>query len=110
MVAIALNTVVFEQIEADLIVDKLPIRGILSVQRGPGRLRSKAFAPRGVKRALPGNGIETQVIEKGVKFDSLARLRVNMRVVPGERGARWRKCECIFHKLVAHRGEFLRCR
>ena len=105
--AIIVNPVEFEQVQADLIVNKLPVGGVLRIERGERRLDAKSLAPAGVKFALLVHRLQAHVVELGVEFDFLARFRINVDVISGLRRARRRKRQRILHKSVAQLGEFL---
>ncbi len=110
VVAVILNFVEFEQVEADLIVNELPIGGVLGTERRERSLGAKAFAPAGVERALRVHGLQAQVVELRVELDLLARLRIHVNVISGLRSDRRRERERILHESVAERGKFLRIR
>ncbi len=107
VVAVVLNFVEFEKVEADLIVDELPVGGVFGIEGGDGSFGVEAVAPGGVEGALLGDGFEAQIVEQGVEFDFLAGFGIRVNVVAGGGGAYGGEGEGIFHELIAEGGEFL---
>src|SRR5271154_4279332 len=94
MMPITLNAVVFQKVLADLVIEELPIGGVLRTQRGKRRFFAEAFTPLGVKSSLSADGGETHVIEKRVEFDCSSSLWIDVPVIArsrrGGRGERQR--------------------
>lgn len=57
-----LDAIELEQVQIDLIVDEVPVRGIFHIERSDGRLAAKAFPPSRVDAALLGNSVGTDVV------------------------------------------------
>ena len=120
VMAIALNVVQLEQAETNLIVDEVPIGGVLGSKRRDRSLGAKALPPLGVESALLGKGCEAHVVQQSIELDGFAGFRVNVLVISGGGRVRGGHRQRILHELVAQLGElcrsglrghtFLRCR
>ncbi len=89
--AVIVNLVEFEEVQADLVVDELPVGGVLRAERGERSFGAKPLAPACVERALLVHRFQAHVVELGVEFDFLARLRVDVDVISGSGSAHRRK-------------------
>src|SRR5262249_36566834 len=106
--AIVLNSIEFEKIQSDLIVDQLPVSRILSVERGNRRLLVESLAPALEKRSLLIDGLQAQIIEQCVELNRFSRFRINVPVVASGGSAGWRLRQRLLHKLVAQCSETVR--
>jgi hypothetical protein len=51
-VLVILDAIQFEQVEGDLVVDELPVRGVLDTERGQRGFAAEALAPLRIDAAL----------------------------------------------------------
>ena len=103
---VVLDFVEFKKVQPDLVINQLPVSGVLNIQRRNRRLFAEALAPALVKCALVVDPLQTEVVEESVQFDSLAGLCVNVFVISGGGRIRGRQCQRFFDELIAQFGEF----
>ncbi len=105
IVTIILNPVELQKLAADLIVDKLPVRRILRVERGQRCLAAEHLAPMRVDAALLRDSGSAYIVEQRVELNCLAALRIVVLVVPSLRRPRRRQRQRLVNEHLAKLGE-----
>jgi len=105
VVPVILDTVVFEQLERDLVVDKLPVGGVLGAERDERNLAAEALAEFGIRTAQVGDAGGADVVEQGIERDGLAGFGVEVLVIPGLRGIGRGERQRLVNELFTELGE-----
>ncbi len=78
IVFVALDFIVFEKVEADLIVDELPVGGVFRIERGYGGLGAEAFAARRRRKArwlaMPSADMSSRSASRATGFPVLGSV------------------------------------